>query len=84
MPKVTSHNVIAQPTHAYELSQKPTQEEVKIAFVLFLASSFSSGSCFDKWVTKSYQTLYSSAIYTSFTGPAICFENLGKAISDFV
>ena len=42
MPKVTSHKgskVVAQPTHAHELSQKPniTHEEEKIALVLFLA-----------------------------------------------
>ena len=41
--KVTSHKVIAQQTHAHsssELSQKPTHEEKKIAFVLFLAGGF--------------------------------------------
>ena len=45
MPKVTSHKgskVVAQPTHAHELSQTPTitHEEEKIALVLFLAGGF--------------------------------------------
>ena len=42
MPKVTSHKVIAQPTHAHELSQKPaiTYEEERVALVLSLAVGF--------------------------------------------
>ena len=32
MPKVTSHKIVAQPTQAHELSQKPTHEGEKIAF----------------------------------------------------
>ena len=34
------HEVIEQQTQAHELSQKPTHEEEKIAFVLFLAGGF--------------------------------------------
>ena len=37
-----SHKVVAQPTHAHELSQKPTitHEDEKIALVLFLDGDF--------------------------------------------
>ena len=38
--KVTSHKAVARQTRTYELSQKPTHEEEKIAFVLFLAGGF--------------------------------------------
>ena len=36
MPKVTSHKVVVQATHAHELSQKPTitHEQEKFAFIL--------------------------------------------------
>ena len=37
MPKVTSHKALA---HALELAKKPTHEDEKIAFVLFLTGSF--------------------------------------------
>ena len=40
MPKVMSHRAIAKQTHAHELAKKPTHEEEKIAFVLFLAGGF--------------------------------------------
>ena len=51
MPKVTSHKdskVIAQPTHAHELSQKPTitHNKEKIALVLFLAGGFAIWNMF--------------------------------------
>ena len=40
--KIESHKVVAQPTHAHELSQKTTitHEEEKIALVLFLTGGF--------------------------------------------
>ena len=42
MPKIKSHKVIAQPTHAHELAQKPTiiHKEEKIALILFLTGGF--------------------------------------------
>ena len=46
MPKVMSHEVVAQQTHAHELSQKLTHEEDKIAFVLFLAGGFAIWNIF--------------------------------------
>ena len=42
MPKLKSHMVVAQPTHAHELAHKPTitHEEEKIALILFLTGGF--------------------------------------------
>ena len=42
MPKIKSHKVVAQPTHAHELAQKPTitHVEKKIALILFLTGGF--------------------------------------------
>ena len=50
MTKVISHKVVAKPTHAHELSQKPTitHEEEKIALVLFLQVVLQYGICFSK------------------------------------
>ena len=47
MPKDhLSHKVIAQQTHAHELAKKPTHEDEKIAFVLFLAGGFTIWNIF--------------------------------------
>ena len=46
MPKVMSHKIIAQPTHAHELARKTTHKEEKIAFVLFLAGGFAIWNIF--------------------------------------
>ena len=35
-----SHKAVAQQTHAHELARKPTQEDEKIALVLFLTGGF--------------------------------------------
>ena len=41
MPKDhLSHKFVAQQTHAHELAKKPTHEDEKIAFVLFLVGGF--------------------------------------------
>ena len=40
MPKVMTHKAIAKQTHAHKLTKKPTHEEEKIFFVLFLAGGF--------------------------------------------
>ena len=42
MPKIKSHKVVAQQTHAHELAQKPTitHEEEKIALIPFLSGGF--------------------------------------------
>ena len=42
VPKIKSHRVVAQPTHAHELAQKPTitHKEEKIALILFLICGF--------------------------------------------
>ena len=46
--KVTSHKYSAQPTHAHELSQKPTiiHNDEKIALILFLAGGFAIWNMF--------------------------------------
>ena len=49
-PKVMNHKIIAQPTHAHELSQKPTHEEERAALILFLTGGFTIGLCFDDYL----------------------------------
>ena len=49
MPKDhSSHKVVAQQTHAHELSQKPTQEEEKLPFFSFWQVVLSYGIFFDE------------------------------------
>ena len=55
MPKGhLSHKVAAQQTHAHELAKKPTHEEEKIAFVLFLAGGLPYGIFFDEMIKHNF------------------------------
>ena len=56
-----SHKVVAQPTHAHELAQKPTitHEEEKIALILFITGGFAMWFMINNF-TKSYQILYTT------------------------
>ena len=75
MPKIKSRKVVAQPTHAHELAQKPTitHEEKKIAVILFLTGGFAMwfsqlyGLCFDEWAIMILQ------IYIRFCIPQYTF-----------
>ena len=49
MPKGhPSHKVVTQPTHTHELAKKPTHEDEKMSFVLFLAGGFTIWNIFDE------------------------------------
>ena len=41
-----SHKVVAQQAHAHEVAKKPTHEDEKIVFVLFLADGFTIWNIF--------------------------------------
>ena len=47
--RIKSHKVVAEQTDTHELAKKPTHEEKKIAFVLFLAGL--------RWIMAGYQML---------------------------